>query len=720
MENPMNITPSMSRRSFVQVAAAAGTAAMAQAGARDDTAEQTLRTGIVDAGNRGVIKLDKAFVSFRIGAPLWIPDARFEELLTLFEKYKGVTDEITFFTSETHPPLPLNTLEERTRLLAKRMTAARALGYRTGINPLATMGHHEENQPNSLNEPYTRATSLDGRTSQGCFCPNSDGLREYAKREYELITAANPDYIWIDDDVRLMGHMPVGETCFCDTCIGMFNATSGSEYTRETLGNALNSGTREAKLAVRRAWLQHNRDTLTRLFKLIEKTVHGMKPGLPLGFMTGDRFFEGYDFDTWAAALSGPGDAEVMWRPGGGNYTEASLDGIADKAHAMGRQTALLPERVVCIQSELESFPYQRLKKSTQTTALEAASYIAGGCTGTAFNVLSMYDEPLDEYEGLVARLAKTRPFLDLLAREFGRSRPAGLYSGWVKDTLASYGAGGHWFHHGDHGQGVGNCNEILCTGIPAGYSAPYARVTALCGESVLALSEEEVLAALSGGVYMDGKALTRLNEMGYGELTGFSVEDTRHEDCIEEFVAHPINGAFAGRRRNGRQSFWKNPTHCLGLTNEKAEVVSRVVDYTYAETAPCCVGVFENHLGGRVCVVGYYPWSQLQNLSKSSQLKSVMRWLSKDTLPGIVASFHRVNLWIREPGKGRLAVALLNAYLDPAENLTLLLATERDEARVIDMTCGEMTVRTSGQDGLYKRFVIPKVGPWDMRCVLV
>jgi hypothetical protein len=692
---------------------AAGTMACGEAsGAAERAAEG-------EAGTMG-IKLDKAFVCFRIGTPLWMPDDRFAELMALFEKYKGVTDEVTFFTSETHPPLPLATLEERTKLLKKRMAAARALGYRAGINPLSTMGHHEENQPNSLNEPYTRVTSLDGNVSQGSFCPNSDGLREYARREYELITEAEPDYIWVDDDVRLMGHMPISETCFCDTCLSIFNKVHGTEYTRESLGQAFSSGPREEKMALRRAWLQHNRDTLTRLFVLIEKTVHGIKPGLPLGFMTGDRFFEGYDFDGWAAALSGPDGAEVLWRPGGGNYTEASLDGIADKAHAMGRQTAFLPESVVCIQSELESFPYQRLKKSTQTTALEAASYIAGGCTGTAFNVLSMYDEPLDEYDALVARLARTRPFLDLLAREFGRSRPAGLYSGWVKDTFASGGPDGDWFHNGDGSQGITNCNEILSTGVPAGYSAPYGRVTALCGESVLALTEEEVTKALSGGVYMDGKALTRLNELGYGELTGFSVEDVRHADCIEEFTGHPLNGTFAGRRRNGRQSFWKDPTYCLALTNEKAEVVSRVVDYTYAETARCCVGVFENRLGGRVCAAGYYPWVQLQNLSKSSHLKSVMRWLSKDTLPGMVESFHRVNIWVREPEPGSLAIALLNAYLDPAEDLTLLLATERDEARVVDMACGETAVRASGQDGPYKRFVIPEVGAWDMRCVVV
>ena len=75
-------------------------------------------------------KIEKAFISFRVGTTTWIPEARFNELMALFEKNKGVTDEITFFTSETHPCLPLNVIQDRAKLLAKRMDHVRKLGYR--------------------------------------------------------------------------------------------------------------------------------------------------------------------------------------------------------------------------------------------------------------------------------------------------------------------------------------------------------------------------------------------------------------------------------------------------------------------------------------------------------------------------------------------------------------------------------------------------------------
>ncbi len=662
--------------------------------------------------------IERASVSFRIGVPQWLPDDRFEQLVRLFEKYRHVTSEVTFFTSETHPPLPLGTIEQRVAALARRMPVVRSLRCRAGINVLATIGHHNENLPGSLAGDYVRLTDLDGEVCLGSFCPNDEGMRDYVARLYRLVASADPDYLWIDDDVRLFGHKPILAGCFCDVCLARFEQACGTRYTRDSLGKALDTGPVETKLAVRRAWLRHNRDTIGRLLTLIERSVHELKPGLPLGFMTGDRFYEGYDFDRWAEILAGPDGAEVMWRPGGGNYTDERLDGIAEKAHCIGRQTALLPGSVVSIQSEVESFPYQRLRKSVHATVLEAACYIAGGCTGAAFNVLSAYDEPLDEYEPLVRGLEKARPLLDLLARALGRSKPIGVYSGWCKDTFAARNLSGPWFARDGAPPETGHAEELLAIGLPAAYSDSQARVTALSGDGVLALNEQQILDALTGGVYMDAGALRRLNERGHQDLTGFAVERIEDCDCIEQLTADTLNGVFSGRRRDGRQSFWRCPAYGLGCTDEGARVLARLVDYGAREVAACGMGVFENRLGGRVCVAGYYPWTQLQSLSKSAQLKSVVRWLSKDTLPAYVASFHRVNLWVRAPADAALAIALVNASLDVADHLVLLARTDREQVRVYDMQCSETEIRASGSDGAYKAFELPSVGAWEVRLV--
>ncbi len=526
------------------------------------------------------------------------------------------------------------------------------------------------------------------------------------------ITAqAKPDYIWIDDDVRF-GHMPIGFSCFCDNCLKIFKDEYGVLFTRESLSKAMNTGTYEEKLKIRKAWLQHNRNTISKLFTLIEGTVHSVGPSIPLGFMTGDRFFEGYDFDKWAEILSGPDSIEVMWRPGGGYYNDISTNELAGKSHDIGRQVSLLPAEVKSIESEIECFPYQRLKKAAEIVVLEACSHIASGCTGAAFNVLSMYDEPLDEYEPLIERLNEARPFFDLLVMTLGRSPIAGVNTFWNRDSFITGNIEeGEWLKSGNPLV----AHEIYNIGIPACYSESHSFVTILGKDNIYSLQKEEIEKILSGGVYMDAEALCQLNGMGFGDLTGFEVVKSDKVDRIEKFTSHPLNGTFAGRERDNRQSFWNSPAFTLKKTNEAAQPLSSLIDYSGNEVSSCTSGIFENKAGGRICVAGYYPWTFLENLSKSSQMKSIFRWLSKDSLPGYIQSFHRINLWIREPINGQTAMTLTNSSFDPARDLVLMVRTEKTILKIYDMQCRETLIKSSGADGPYQKFLIPEIGQWKM-----
>jgi len=108
-----------------------------------------------------------------------------------------------------------------------------------------------------------------------------------------------------------------------------------------------------------------------------------------------------------------------------------------------------------------------------------------------------------------------------------------------------------------------------------------------------------------------------------------------------------------------------------------------------------------------------------LQNLSKSNQIKSLLRWLSKDSLPAYVDSYHRINLWVRESEKGKLIIALTNSYLDSAIELRLKLLTDREEISILDMDCSETKVKADVTDGVYKQFILPEIKPWQMVLIL-
>lgn len=83
------------------------------------------------------------------------------------------------------------------------------------------------------------------------------------------------------------------------------------------------------------------------------------------------------------------------------------------------------------------------------------------------------------------------------------------------------------------------------------------------------------------------------------------------------------------------------------------------------------------------------------------------------------MASFHRVNLWVRHPTPEAIAIALLNAYLDPAQNVELLVRTENDIMRVTDLRGVETKVKADQANGPYRRFVLPTVSPWEMVLVI-
>ena len=230
--------------------------------------------------------------------------------------------------------------------------------------------------------------------------------------------------------------------------------------------------------------------------------------------MTGERFYEGYDFDHWAEALAGPRSAPVYWRPGGGFYEDSVDGGLAGKSHDIGRQVSLLPPEVVSIQSEIENFPYHRLKKAAHITVLEAASHMAAGCTGAAFNVLSGNDEPLDEFEPMVAAIRDARPFL----RSLGTA-----ISALVRPSVFAL--------RGARTRGrpilgmLGQAPPVWEIGLPAAYSSERRRRDAAVLRRTSPPCPMTKSRRSSPAVYMDAETLDALNRRGFGELTGLTVE---------------------------------------------------------------------------------------------------------------------------------------------------------------------------------------------------
>lgn len=656
--------------------------------------------------------MERSFVSFRISGGVWEDAGRFADLLDLFDKYPGVTDEITFFTENTHTPPRLDIFEKRLATIKKRIAESKKRGYKSGINILCTVGHHPESLGTMIGPEYPRCMTIDGRIGEGTLCMNQPIFRERVRHIYTLMAEADPDYIWIDDDVRF-GHWinsagEAGNFCFCDTCMKIMSEKFGEEMTREKLSPLMSDS------AIRQKVLDFNSDSINSLFALIEETVHAVRPDLALGFMTGERYVEGYDFTRWAETLAGPGRKPVWWRPGGGFYTQDDINGMTRKAHDIGRQISLLPPSVRVIESEIENFPYAPLQKSRHITALEAAVHIAAGCTGAAFNVVTMNHEPVADYEALIAELARWRPFYDTLVKNLGRKPIVGAFPMWKRTDYANT--------IGNHVNGM--MPPIFDIGIPIAYQRGDSPVLIPTNGYLAMLTGDEAKEILSHGVYTDVWGVSTFNDpnhLNLLSLTGIEFGSEHAVDSIEVYSDDPLNGEFAGIDRNQPQSFWRDRVYGLYLTDPAARSLARLIDFTGQTTAETSMAVFENELGGRIAVAGYHPWNFFQSRPKATQMKRLMRWLSNDRLCGWVESFERGNLWVRADENGDpCACVFLNATYDDALNPVLMLRTASQEATVYRRDVEPVRIAASDTDGPYRRFELPGVGAWEMALVVV
>jgi len=655
-----------------------------------------------------------ARISFRAGCFLWQEPAQCEALLSFLAPYRDTVREVAFFTSATHPPLPLAVIQGHARRLREVIPQFQAAGFSAGINHLSTLGHLDENLALSLNEPtWQHLVDLGGAVSPSCYCVADPQVQQYTRQCYRALAAAGPEFIWLDDDLRLEHHGGIAKACFCEHCLADFAQQTGRRWSREELCQALSGGERGERLALRRAWLEHNRRYLHGLCQRVRAAVDEIEPAIALGQMTGEIGYSGYGFDRWVEALAGPRQIEVKWRPGGGFYTDDTPLAALDKAHSVGRQIAFLPPPVRDIQYEHENFPYQVLRKSRTIFTAEMATAIGAGCTGVALNCMGISSDPLDEYRPYFESVRAGRGFFNAAVDACRRSPVEGIWVAFSQDHVAVQAPDGDWATAPTWGGSLQATSEMAQIGLPVAYTPAGAVVTVLSGSNVLDLEREQLQAMLAGAVLLDGSALQHLHDLGLGELAGFRVRETRTVDLTEVLTADPLNGRFAGWHRDCRPSFWPENSYLLEPLDPAARPLAMVIDFA-PTTLGVCAGAFENALGGRVAVLGYYPWRSLQSLAKSSQMKVLARWLSRETLPAYVDSFHRVAVWCRRDARGNPALMLVNASLDTARNACV--AVRGDIERLVVRTLGGRSQRVArgGQAGAYSLFTLPGLGPWQ------
>jgi hypothetical protein len=666
------------------------------------------------SSRRAAKRGSKLTLSWRIGLPHWETDEPFERMLSVLRKHRSVVDEVALFETITHHLyIPLDTYAHRMELAARRLKAFRQAGIPSaGINVLCTIGHMNEGWSYMPPLPFQAMVGHDGAVSTGCACPNTREMRNYIRKKYALVAGARPDFIWVDDDIR-MHHHGVAWGCFCPTCLKIFSKKAGRPYTREELVKAFDDPTLGQ---LRELWVKQNIETLESLLADVAGAVRKVDPKIGMGLMTagaGWTTYSGHDFGRWFKALRA-----TKARPGGGFYSDATPIEMLCKSVECGRQRASLPPTVTDVQYELENFPYQLLKKSSTALVNECTLALAHGLNGIAFNLLAL-PTAHDDFLPLLEKISPARPLWEKWVAHTDGLPTAGLWSAWSNRLMArrSIRPEECWLAWNPQ-YAIALPLALGEIGLPIASDAPGCGVV-LCGRVAEAFSDDELKRFLSGGVLMDSTALEVLAERGLEHLAGVRIGKRLDNGLMERFTDDEMNGHGTGSLRDARIEFWGNARgmgDVLEPTDKGVRILTTIEDYFYRRQGPGMTA-FENSLGGRVVVMGYAPWIFLHSVAKRLQFQNVADWISRGRMPVRVEEpVPLVSVARMSADRRRGGVVLLNAGMDEISRATVHVRSAARRARLLTVGGKERVVKVESGG----RFTLRNIPPWSIRVLLM
>lgn len=650
-------------------------------------------------------------VAYRIWEPIWRDDDSFAALRGWLSSHPEAVDEISLFDGfHNHPGRPLESVRRDAEALEERIRMLRSDGVGSvGVNVIVTLGHGIA--PGEGHRTFDPMVGHDGRVNYQAVCFTDPGFGEYLDRYYGIIAGAGPDFIWVDDDFRVVQH-GVRYPCFCDRCVTQFRADQKPTVSFDDRSSLVAALDDPANHRLRGQWSQFCADALDRLAGAIREGIRRVDSGIEIGLMTigySNSTYGNYPITQWMKTL-----AATKGRPGHGYYTDDRPRVMVHKTFDSARQVRDYPETVTDVQYELENYPYVTLDKSTRSVMNECATAIMTGCTGVAFNAVYERARNFSEYAPLFAAVAEERRLWRRVLTETDGLPLRGFWPADHRELMARREIGEEgWFTHPEE-YAINGPLQIAEMGIPLTVRSQSSVGTLLFGRIAEAFSDEELETILSGGVYLDGEALAVLERRGLGELTGVAL-GSAVEPAVETLSSHALNGTDAGE---GRRRF-PGRTRCnlLEPLGRATEVIAKAAGEIDGAELGACMTVYENPRGGRVAVSTYAPWSHLGRAAKKRHLARVFSWLSRGRLEAVIPDTARVWPLVRAD-EDKAVVMLVNLSLDPVSNLGVELARPFSRAALVNPRGEEELSVATRESG--STVTIPAIKPWHYRVAIL
>lgn len=364
---------------------------------------------------------------------------------------------------------------ENQKAFCQRM---QALGVKVQFAMSSTIGHADDYTSPSGRPVMVRS---DGQSTKAMSCPRSDEFKAHVADLFARYAALHPEVIWWDDDFRMAGHAPADYACFCDGCVGKFNAVAGTSYDREALIRAVMADASVGDRKLRQVWRDFNRQALTDLVKISADAAHAVDPDVGIGFMVISleacgMMYATPDFQKWNEIARNRA-GKVWYRHGSGAYVDWKPENIFFKNLEIARLCALSEGPGVVNWTEGVIVPFNRRAKSMKMTFLEAALNVGlAGAHGDTYDASKgNLDEQLKD-SSIVPVMGRRRTELDLMRSLIVDKHQLGLLVPGLPDGVYPDGPVkrfGDLYQPGDLGW-----RRLIYIGVPLTFRPEYA----VCG----------------------------------------------------------------------------------------------------------------------------------------------------------------------------------------------------------------------------------------------
>ena len=349
--------------------------------------------------------------------------------LCAFAEHPDCCDEVWFSTGTGVPGLDWH--RERADILKRAVADVRKMGIVPSLQFQATLGHGDAfGSPDMFaDKRWNGWTDWKGVETQYCNCPRQPAFHAYLEEVSRIYARVGFSALWIDDDLRYNNHRPADNTgvhvgCWCETCIGEFNKATNGEWSRDSLGQAVE---KDPSLAAR--WRTFSIEGLCAVAQTIAAAFRDVSPSTRMAFQQGSWDSAVDPVFAILKTLHETSGNSVGYRPGGGAYYDYNPTDQILKSFKAGRFRKSLgdPSWVCEWTPEIEDWPRTYYSRSGQSVVVEAFTALMYGMNRISYFVSnSEKEEPELFARQFWKPLADASPVLRGYAQIVGSYRAVG------------------------------------------------------------------------------------------------------------------------------------------------------------------------------------------------------------------------------------------------------------------------------------------------------